>query len=277
MDTTAHVHGRPGEGRIVISTLKRNDRDHCAHFPANYTTAVSLAGGASAVLGPYPEICEEDEVPIPDDVLLRLKVDPDDSGLLDGASGLLLPGGGDVHPARYGQDPHPRTHNVNELRDELEFSLLRDALARDMPVLAICRGMQVLNVFLGGTLEQHLGDEPGRLEHDRERPRAEAAHELRLKEGSRIARVIGSDRLPINSHHHQGLGRVASELEEVGWSEDGVLEAVESKVHTWVLGVQWHPEAMAPLDSCQLAIFRAFVGATKTYARRNASLTARSA
>ena len=277
MDTTADLHRLPAEGRIVVSTLKRHDDGHCAHFPVNYTTAVSIANGSSAVLGPYPKICEKDEAAIPDDVPLRLHVDPDEPGLLDGACGLLLPGGGDVDPARYGQEPHPRTHNVHGLRDELEFSLVRDALALDMPVLAICRGMQLLNVFLGGSLEQHLADDPGRLEHDRDRPRAEAAHELRLKDGSRLARMVGTERLPINSHHHQGLGRVAPDLEEVGWSEDGVLEAVESKAHTWVLGVQWHPEAMAPLESRQLAIFRAFVGASEAYARRSASLTARSA
>jgi gamma-glutamyl-gamma-aminobutyrate hydrolase PuuD len=154
---------------------------------------------------------------------------------------------------------------VTPVRDRFERELLDVALERDLPVLAICRGMQLLNVHLGGTLEQHLPEVPGRLEHDRDRPRAEAAHEVSIASDS----VLGAwlcDRAPVNSHHHQGLGVVASALEEVAHAPDGVIEGVVSRDHTWVVGVQWHPEVMVPAYERQLRIFRAFVAATERYA-----------
>jgi putative glutamine amidotransferase len=178
----------------------------------------------------------------------------------------MLTGGGDVDPAFYGQEPHTRTYNVSPQRDRFEFSLLERALELDMPVLAICRGMQVLNVFLGGTLEQHLVDTSGRLDHYRDRPRAEAAHEVHLRAGTWLADWLGQ-RVPVNSHHHQGLDLVADPLQEAGRAEDGVLEAVVSHAHSWVVGVQWHPEAMVPIDPAQVAIFKAFVEAAERFAR----------
>jgi putative glutamine amidotransferase len=193
-------------------------------------------------------------------------VAPDDTPALDRARGLLLTGGGDVDPSLYGQRPHPRTYNVTPVRDRFERNLLDVALERDMPVLAICRGMQLLNVHLGGTLEQHLPEVPGRLEHDRDRPRAEAAHEVSIARSSVLGTWLG-DRAPVNSHHHQGLGVVASALEEVAHAPDGVIEGVVSRDHTWVVGVQWHPEAMVPALRRQLGIFEAFVAATERYAR----------
>ena len=191
---------------------------------------------------------------------------PDDTSALESAVGLLLTGGGDVDPSMYGQRPHPRTYNVTPARDRFEGNLLDVALARDMPVLAICRGMQLLNVHLGGTLEQHLPEVPGRLEHNRDRPRDEAAHEVSIAEDSLLGAWLGR-RAPVNSHHHQGLGVVAGELEEVAHAPDGVIEGVVAPDHTWVVGVQWHPEAMVPSNARQLEIFRAFVTATDRYAR----------
>ena len=134
-----------------------------------------------------------------------------------------------------------------------------------MPVLAICRGMQLLNVHLGGALDQHLAETEGRLEHDRDRPRAEPAHGLRVKDGTVLSSVLGTES-QVNSHHHQGLVDVGDELEEIGWAPDGVLEAVVMTSRTWVTGVQWHPEAMAPVNSEQLALFELFVAAASEYA-----------
>ncbi|MBA2312506.1 MAG: gamma-glutamyl-gamma-aminobutyrate hydrolase family protein, partial [Actinobacteria bacterium] len=168
----------------------------------------------------------------------------------------------------YGQERHPRTHNICALRDRFELNLLREALERDMPVLAICRGMQLLNVGLGGTLEQHLSDVPGRLPHDRDRPRAEPAHELRLTEKSMLTDVLGGPRSTVNSHHHQALDRVAAPLREIGWAEDGVLEAVVSSDHSWVIGVQWHPEVMAPINDRQAALFDFFLDGVNDYSER---------
>jgi putative glutamine amidotransferase len=126
--------------------------------------------------------------------------------------------------------------------------------------------MQLLNVHLGGTLNQHLLDDPKKLDHYRDRPIAEPAHSVAFKEGTLIEEIFGDVRADVNTHHHQGLEDVAAPLEEIGWAEDGVLEAVVSKEHSWVLGVQWHPEAMAPVDKKELAMFEAFVESARNYA-----------
>jgi len=194
-------------------------------------------------------------------------IDPLDASCLEGASGLLLPGGGDIDPEWYGAERHPRTINVSHRRDTFERTLMAAALEMDMPILAICHGMQLLNVHLGGTLVQHLADDPERLDHDRDRPRADAVHEVRVKKDSVLSDVLGPH-APVNSHHHQGLGHIAGELEEIAWATDDVLEAVVHKDRSWVVGVQWHPEAMAPIDPRQLAIFKALVVEAAQYEQR---------
>ena len=214
---------------------------------------------------------------MPDGLEVLTGLDPLDPSPLDGASGLLIPGGGDIDPELYGKSRHPRTHNVSQRRDRFELTLLGEALERDMPVLTICHGMQLLNVCFGGTLVQHIADSPRRLNHDRDRPRAEPAHGLHLKEESILARIFGAVSVQINSHHHQGLDGAAGPLEEIGWAEDGVLEAVVSKDHAWVVGVQWHPEAMAPVDAAQLRLFEDFVEAAGAYAVQEPAAEARTA
>jgi putative glutamine amidotransferase len=271
LNTTSHSNGRAPSGAVIaISALKRA-AEKCGRFPTSYVTAARLAGARCVVLSPFEELHAEDEVP--PDVVVRHHLDPGDATLLDDVSGLILPGGGDVDPSFYGHDRHPRTTDVNVTRDRFEFALLELALERDLPVLAICRGMQLLNVALGGTLEQHLGDRPGRLPHDRDRPRAEPAHKLRVAEDSELARILDTTETAVNSHHHQGLEDVAGELAEVAWAEDGVLEAVESRDHGFLIGVQWHPEGMAPVDRTQAAIFRHFLeaSASSSSAPRRAS------
>ena len=247
--------------RIAISSPKPRDRD-CGRLPTEYAHAVRRAGGAPFVVSSYPTCRDDARL---DDVDVVGGLDPDESSVLEWACGLVLTGGGDVDPALYGQSPHPRTYNVSRRRDLFEFNLLEHALERDMPVLAICRGMQLLNVHLGGTLEQHLLDHAGRLEHDRDRPRAEAAHDVLMTPGTLVADWLGT-RVPVNSHHHQCVDELADGLEEVGRSEDGVLEAVVARDLRWVVGVQWHPEAMVPVDGRQIALFEAFVRAAHRYA-----------
>jgi putative glutamine amidotransferase len=254
-----------GRGRVVIAASKPRDRT-CSRLPIDYMTAVRRAGGDPYVISTFSTCAGEPEV---DDLEMLSDLAPDETHVLEGASGLLLTGGGDVDPSTYGQSPHARTYNVSARRDRFEFNLLDVALERDMPVLAICRGMQVLNVHLGGTLEQHLREVEGRLDHDRDRARAEPAHDVRIEPGSRLVDWLG-ERAGVNSHHHQGLDRVAEPLEEVAYADDGVLEAVVSRDHEWVVGVQWHPEAMVPLDDKQLAIFEGFVEASQRYARLTA-------
>ena len=214
---------------------------------------------------------------MPDDVPLTTGVDPYDPSGLDEADALLLPGGGDIDPEWYGCDRHPRTHGVSHRRDRFELTLLAEAIERDMPVLAICHGMQLLNVHLGGTLDQHLADRPARLQHDRDMPRAEPAHGSQIDEHSPLGRIIGSGAAPVNSHHHQGLDRVGEGLEEIAWAEDGVLEGVYAPDMSWVVGVQWHPEAMAPVDPRQRAIFENFVAAAETHTCPSRSATELSA
>ena len=271
MDTTSHGNGRAPSGPLVaISTLKR-EAEACGRFPTAYVTAAKLAGARCIVLSPFATLHREDEVP--DDVTVLPGLDPDHASLPEEVCGLILPGGGDVDPSLYGRERHPRTHNVNPVRDHFELALLEEALRRDLPVLAICRGMQLLDVELGGTLEQHLGDRPGRLPHDRDRPRAEVAHNVRMGEDSTLREILDVAEIGVNSHHHQGLERVADELSEVGWAEDGVLEAVESRRHRWVVGVQWHPEVMAPVDRTHAALFRHFLDAAGAQLGRAAAHT----
>ena len=248
---------------MVISALKRGeDNGDVGRIPLHYVQAVRAAGGIPEVLSAYE--LHPDEEP-PEGLTVRTSVDPDDRSLLDGIAGLVLSGGGDVDPALYGQEPHARTSNVNPLRDRLEMTLADVAIERDLPFLAICRGMQLLNVHLGGTLEQHLADVAGRLPHDRDRPRVEAVHRVKLKEDSLLSRCLGTAETGVNSHHHQALDRVAAPLREIGWAEDGVLEAVESTAHSWVVGVQWHPEVMAPVHHDQAQIFDCFVKAVRRF------------
>jgi putative glutamine amidotransferase len=173
-----------------------------------------------------------------------LLVPPSEDGVeetLDALDGLLVSGGADVDPAAYGAEPHPETGGTRPARDRAELALLEGALSRDMPVLAVCRGSQVLNVARGGDLVQHLPELVGHEEH-RAVPGVFSEHHVRIEPGSRVGEVLGG-RLPVKSHHHQGIGRVGSGLREVAWAEDGTVEALEDPERRFALGVLWHPEA----------------------------------
>lgn len=164
-------------------------------------------------------------------------------GILDVVHGLVLTGGEDVDPARYGQDPHPALGGVNAARDDLEFAALAGALQRGMPVFAICRGMQLLNVALGGTLFQDLPSQlGGDILHEQTAPINHRWHGARIQPDSRLGETMGMEQLHINSFHHQGVDRLAPGLEASVWAEDGLVEGVESTEYPWVMGVQWHPE-----------------------------------
>lgn len=242
---------------VVIGQWRRGH----ARLPLPYAAAVKAAGGHPKIYSAFELVPGE---PTPRDLDVVTGLDPDDDSALDGAAGLVVPGGGDIDPALYGQKRHPETKNVSHRRDRFELTLLKKALEKDVPVLAICHGMQLLNVALGGTLEQHLPDVPNRLNHDLGFPEATPAHSIAVKEKTLLADIAGGH-CDVNSSHHQGLDVVADPLEEVAWAEDGVLEAVASTEHPWAVGVQWHPEAMAPEDPKQLGLFAAFVEATRRF------------
>jgi len=162
---------------------------------------------------------------------------------LDRIDALLLSGGNDIDPASYGQSPHPETKGVRPERDRFEIALARAAIERGMPVLGVCRGMQLLNVARGGDVIQHLPDVLGHSDH-RHTPGAFADHEVRLEPGSLAARIAGTERESVKSHHHQGIGEIGEGLRPSGWAEDGIVEAIEldSAEHRFALGVLWHPE-----------------------------------
>jgi putative glutamine amidotransferase len=199
--------------------------DRAAMVPAGYVASVQRAGGLAVLLPPDPAAIE----------------DPDP--VLDLIDGLILAGGVDVGPANYGADHEPHTDPPHELRDAVELALAGRALERELPLLGICRGMQVMNVAAGGTLHQHLPDLLGHAGH-RETPGVFAEHEVRLAEGSLAARAAGEHLHATKSHHHQGVDAVGEGFVVTGWSElDDLPEAIEHPGRRFALGVQWHPEA----------------------------------
>ena len=195
-----------------------------------------------------------------------LLVPPSEGGVeetLDALDGLLLSGGADLDPQTYGADAHPETNGVRPERDRAELALLEGALARDMPVLAVCRGVQVLNVARGGDLVQHLPDVVGDAKH-REVPGVFSEHPVRIEDGSKLGALLG-DRAPVMSSHHQGVGTVGSGLREVAWAEDGTVEALEDPDRRFAVGVLWHPEAGEDMK-----LFEALVVEAKAYREQRA-------
>lgn len=208
-----------------------------ALVPADYVRAVERAGGRPLLVPPSAEGVEE---------------------TLDAVDGLIFSGGSDLDPGLYGQEPHQETFGVHEERDRAELALLEAALARDMPVLAICRGSQVLNIAYGGDLIQHLPDVVGDEKH-KHTPGTFADHDVTVEQGTRLAALLG-DRAPVKSHHHQGLGRVGKGLRIAAHAEDGAIEAVEAPARRFALGVLWHPEA-----GQDGALFEGLVAEAKQY------------
>ena len=167
-------------------------------------------------------------------------------GALDGIDALLLTGGEDLDPSWYGASPSPSLGDVDRERDLFELALFAAARQRGMPILGICRGIQLINVALGGTLWQHLpGERPSATEHNRPDARSVRTHGVAIEPGSRAAAVLGRTVMDVNSFHHQGIRDLAPPLRASGWAGDGLIEAVEGPSgEPWLLAVQWHPEEM---------------------------------
>jgi gamma-glutamyl-gamma-aminobutyrate hydrolase PuuD len=190
-----------------------------ALVPMVYVRAIERAGGRAVGVPPSEEGREE---------------------TIDALDGLVLSGGEDIDPSHYGATPHTETTNTRPDRDRAELALLEVALERDLPVLAVCRGSQVLNVARGGDLVQHLPEVVGSDSH-KHTPGIFADHDVELAPDSRLARILG-ERAPVKSHHHQGFGTIGAGLVGVAQAEDGTVEALEDPSRRFVLGVLWHPE-----------------------------------
>jgi putative glutamine amidotransferase len=192
----------------------------------SYADALQAAGAVAVMLPPDPWLAEH----------------PEDA--LDALDALVLAGGADIDPVNYGAERHPKTVNTRPERDRAEIALAHGALARDLPVLGICRGMQLLNVALGGTLIQHLPDDFVHTDHRRSLGSFDNAdHDVRLAEGSLAARAAGETLHATKSHHHQGVATLGDGLVASGWSVlDDLVEAIEMPGRRFALGVQWHPE-----------------------------------
>ena len=242
---------RAGNPVIGLTTYRQQTRsgvwDVPASFlPAVYIDGVTAAGGVAALLPPQPV----DDL-IADQVVARL-------------DGLILTGGKDVNPEAYGHQPHPATEQPARERDAWEFALLNAALRRHLPVLGICRGPQVINVALGGTLHQHLPDVLGHSGH-RVADATFASHTAHIEAGSRLNGLLG-DSIQTRCYHHQAIDQVATGLVASARC-DGIVEGIESAGADFVVGVQWHPEEN--LDD--LRLFAALVDAAKTSATRKVS------
>jgi gamma-glutamyl-gamma-aminobutyrate hydrolase PuuD len=188
-----------------------------ALVPYDYVRAVERAGGRAVLVPPDEDGIDE---------------------MLDALDGLIFSGGNDMDPEEYGAEAHPATTGTNPERDRGELALLEAALARDLPVLAICRGFEVLNVARGGDLVQHLPEIVGHEDH-RETVGEFSEHTVRVDPSSRIGEIAGA----VKSHHHQGIGRIGNGLRDVAWAADGTVEAIEDPEKPFVVGVLWHPEA----------------------------------
>ncbi len=234
--TTSVLSGRPPE-RAALN--------------AAYITAVQGAGGVPVLLPPHLDAGARD-------------------ALWERLEGLVLTGGGDLDPALYGETPHPTVADVSSARDALELWLARRAVEDGLPLLAICRGIQVLNVALGGSLWQDVPSQvPGALNHHQTAPRSEPTHRVKLLgEGTLLHAASRARELAVNSFHHQAVKRLGEGLREVAWAEDGLIEGVELPGHPFALGVQWHPEDLVGHDPAAHGLFAALVEVARARSRR---------
>lgn len=238
---------RPRIG-ITMRLELETDRFYIAR---HYSEAVEVAGGAPIHISLIPQ---RDYI----------------SSVMDELDGVLLPGSdSDIDPMRYGAEPHPQLGSVVPVKDETDLLVLEEVEKRGLPLLAICFGMQALNVFRGGTLIQDIAAQvPKAIKHQQGTPRDRPSHALKLAGASLLSSLAEDDRVLVNSHHHQAIEKVGRELLATAWSSDGLVEAVEdTRPERFALGVQWHPELGWKNDRLSQALFARFIAATKEYDR----------
>jgi putative glutamine amidotransferase len=205
------------------------------NIPAEYVLAIERAGGVPLLLPPTGPAAIH--------------------GWLESIQGLVLIGGGDIDPARYNAPSHATIYNLDSPRDACEFELTRRAIDMRLPTLAICRGMQVVNVLLGGSLHRHLPEVVGEAVPHRRPPRETVRHAVRVDAGAHVAEAMAATRVEIVSWHHQAVDRLGEGLQAVAWADDGVVEALEMTGNPNLLAVQWHPELSAADDPTQQRLF----------------------
>jgi putative glutamine amidotransferase len=229
---------------IGVTTYGR-DEEGRFHLPADYVEAIRRAGGVAVLLPPGDDAATV-------------------AALVDRLDGVVLSGGGDVDPARYGGDAsHPAIDRVDRERDAFELALVRAVVERGLPTLSICRGCQVVNVALGGTLHEHLPDVVGDALVHRPAGGERVVHAVEVEAGSHLATVMETVHPTPVSWHHQAPDRVAPPLRVVARASDGTIEALELPGHPWMVAVQWHPESSAAEDPAQQRIFDGLVEAAR--------------
>lgn len=229
--------GRP----LIGITTNHDDREKELRLRRHYVEAVIAAGGLPVLL---PVVTDHEIIT---DYLARI-------------DGLLLTGGGDIDPLLYGEDPLPENGRLDPLRDNFELELVRKAFETDLNILGICKGCQVLNLALGGSLYQDLYRQKAAvLKHVQEAPRWYPTHRVRIKRNSHLYGIVQQEFIKVNSIHHQAIKEVSPFFKVVAYSADGVIEAIEKKQGAFVLGVQWHPESLWKSSWENYNIFREFI------------------
>jgi putative glutamine amidotransferase len=253
--------GLDNSPRIGVTAALREESESIAQNPLgrfvrtdlDYVRGVSEAGGVPVVLSPSLSLRAAET-------------------LLDGLDGLLLSGGPDLDPGYYGEGPMPELGTTIPEWDALEMALLRLALERGIPIFGICRGMQILNVALGGTLHQDVPSQLGSeiLDHWQTTPKCQVTHEVEVLGGTYLAKITDRQTVEVNSYHHQGIKSPADVLTVAARCADGVIEALESRDFSdrWMVGVQWHPEGMRDTESGHRNLFEAHVCAAERHASR---------
>jgi putative glutamine amidotransferase len=245
-----------GQDRPLIGiTTYARDEGGRFHLPGHYVDCVRRAGGAAVLLPPG---------------------ETEFQSILRALDGVILAGGGDLAPELYGGRHHETIYSVDPERDQYEIDLAVRLVRAGLPTLGICRGMQVLNVALGGTLIEHLPDAVGEAVLHRLPPRVPTTHAVTLERGSKLADILGTAECVPSSWHHQAVREPARGLAVVARAPDGAIEAVEMPSHPWLFGVQWHPELTAAADGVQQRLFDALVEAARARQRTRTGYSASS-
>jgi len=256
----------PDRPLIGVTTSEVRFADHVEQTPQSdpprremalgltYLRAIEAAGGLPVVMPP----------------LELAAIDP----LLGRLSGICLSGGPDLDPDTYEERPHPQLGPIEPDLDRFELELARQADARGLPILAICRGMQALNVARGGSLHQHLPDRPGvTIDHRQREPGDRSVHAVTVAAGSRLAHLLGLRETEVNSFHHQAVHRVGNGLRAIAWSPDGVIEGLEAPARDFAVGVQWHAESLVARRE-QTSLFRGLVDAATRFESQDVGVRA---